>query len=209
MKACGDRMPDPLRSPRDIAVIGSSAGGVQALRTLLTRIDVGFPGVIAIVQHRSAFHQDSLAHVIADGSGHVVREPGDGEALKAGTVYLAPRDRHLLMVDGYFRIERGPKEHFTRPAIDALFRSAADAHGHRVIGVILTGAGRDGASGLVAIKAAGGLAIVQDPAEAASPGMPRHAVARCEPDYVLPLAQIAARIMSTMNGRSATPRPSR
>ena len=130
-----------------------------------------------------------------------MKEPRHGEPLTFGSVYLAPRDQHLSIVDSTFRLERGPKEHFTRPAIDALFRSAAASQGPRVVGVLLTGGGRDGASGLTAIKQAGGLIIVQHPGDAQSPAMPRYAIERCDPDLVLPLAEIPLTIMAAMRGQ--------
>jgi two-component system chemotaxis response regulator CheB len=185
---------------RDIVVIGASAGGVRALRQLMVDLPTSFPGTIAIVQHRSPFHPDTLAHVIADHSKHVVREPEDGEPVATGRVYLAPRDRHLVITNDVFRLARGPKEHFTRPAIDMLFRSAAEAYGPRVVGVVMTGGGRDGASGLNAIKEAGGLVLIQDPADAESPAMPRYALMHCEPDAVLSLADLAPAVAALMNG---------
>jgi two-component system chemotaxis response regulator CheB len=194
-------MSDLGPSSPHIVVIGSSAGGVQALRELLRGIDEGFPGVIAMVLHRSPYHTDTLAHVISDGSPHVVREPRDREVMQPGSVYLAPRDRHLLIRGSAFRLDRGPKEHFTRPAIDALFRSAAESHGTRVIGVLLTGGGRDGASGLIAIRRNGGTTIVQDPRDAEAPAMPRYALGLDTPSFVLPLREIAPTLKAAMQGK--------
>jgi two-component system chemotaxis response regulator CheB len=205
-------MTDSEHQARDVVVVGSSAGGVQALRTLLRGLDPDFPGVVAIVLHRSPFHVDTLAQVIADGSAHRVREPRDGETIEFGNVYLAPRDRHLRIHDRTFRLDRGPKEHFTRPAIDALFRSAAEAYGPRVLGVLLTGGGRDGASGLIAIKRAGGMTIVQDPRDADCPAMPSHAIGLDTPNLVLPLDRIADTVVACMDGRpdqQRHPKPAR
>jgi two-component system chemotaxis response regulator CheB len=126
-----------------------------------------------------------------------VSEPEDGEELERSRVYVAPRDRHLLMDGHRFHLDDGPKRHFARPAIDPLFESAASAHGPRVVGVILTGKGSDGVSGLRAIKAAGGISIVQDPSEASSPGMPESAICLDHVDMVLPIAEIA-RAMATL-----------
>jgi two-component system chemotaxis response regulator CheB len=193
-------MRDPTRSAQDIVVIGSSAGGIQALRTLLGGIDREFPGVIAVVQHRSPYHPDSLAHVIGAHTPHVLREPRDGEPLAFGSIYLAPRDRHLRIADARFQLDRGPREHFSRPSVDVLFRSAAEAYGPRVLGVILTGGGHDGGSGLVAIRIAGGGAIVENPNGAYAPSMPRNALALADPDAVLPLHEIAPAIMAAMRG---------
>ena len=118
-------------------------------------------------------------------------------------MYLAPRDVHMLIERRHIRLVRGPKEHFTRPAADPLFRSAATAFGPRVVGVVLTGGGHDGASGLIAIKAAGGLSIAQDPSEARAESMPRSAIVEDDVDAVLPLAAIAERIAALVNGASA------
>ena len=194
-------MPGRSQRSRDIVVIGASAGGIRALRTVLCDIPAALPATIAIVQHRSPFHRDSLARVIADGSPHEVREPADAEAIRRGNVYLAPPDRHLRMEPHGFRLERGPKEHFTRPAIDVLFRTAAETYGERVIGVILTGGGRDGNGGLAAIKQAGGFALVQDPRDAEAPMMPTTAIQRSDPDLVVSLSDMAEAITALVTGR--------
>src|SRR5262249_3279542 len=139
---------------RDIVVIGASLGGIDAISRLLARIEPGFPGAMLVALHRSPYHESSLAQVLARGTEHDVKEPEDGDAIEASRVYVAPGDRHLLVEHDVLRVVRGPKEHFTRPAIDPLFRSAATAYGPRVVGVLLTGGGADGTSGLLAIKAA-------------------------------------------------------
>src|SRR5439155_1626996 len=126
------------------------------------------------------------------GSPLAVSEPVDGELLQPRRIYLAPRDMHMVVEDGRVLVNRGPKEHHTRPAVDPLFSSAAAAHGPRVVGVLLSGAGDDGLRGLIAIKAAGGISIVQDPAEALHPSMPRNAIVYHRADSVLPVARIGA-----------------
>src|SRR5438552_431517 len=144
-----------------------------------------------------------------------VAEPVDGELLQPRRIYLAPRDMHMVVEDGRVRVNRGPKEHHTRPAVDPLFSSAAAAHGPRVVGVLLSGAGDDGLRGLIAIKAAGGISIVQDPAEALHPPMPRNAIVYHRADSVLPVARIGATLTALANGgpveveaSPAGPRPS-
>ncbi len=132
--------------------------------------------------------------MLAGRSGHVVKEPADRKPIRPGHVYLAPRDLHLLVEDSRIRLQRGPKEHFTRPAVDPLFRSLAASYGPRVVGIVLTGGGRDGLDGLMAIKAAGGYTIAQRPEEAPVPSMPARAVCGDDVDAVLSLDEIADRI---------------
>src|SRR5262245_57383798 len=123
-------------------------------------------------------------------------EPEEGEPLARGAAYVAPRDHHMVFADHGLSLNRGPKEHRTRPAIDPLFRSAAAMYGPRVIGVLLSGMGADGVSGLIAIKAGGGLSLVQSPAEAAFPSMIRHALAEDDVDAVLHLEALAETLIA-------------
>jgi chemotaxis response regulator CheB len=116
--------------------------------------------------------------------------PRDGEKIRPGRIYVAPPDFHLIVGKGVVHLSRGPKEHHVRPAIDPLFRSAAQAYGQRVIGVLLSGFLYDGVEGLKEIKRNGGLTIVQTPAEAGFPDMPQNALAKVEIDYCVPVAQI-------------------
>ena len=117
-------------------------------------------------------------------------------------VYTAPRDQHLLVEDGAVRLSHGPKEHRTRPAIDPLFRSAAEAYGPRVVGVLLTGFGDDGVPGFIEIKKAGGLTLVQDPTEAQHPTMPRTAIAEDDVDAVLRIEGLAKAIVALAAGET-------
>jgi two-component system chemotaxis response regulator CheB len=177
---------------RDIITIGASAGGVIALRHLFHRLAPDFPATLFVVIHRSPFHADHLASVLRGNTRHRVIEPRDRHRFVRGTIYLAPRDRHLLLEDDQVRVLRDPKEHFTRPAIDPLFRSAAATFGPRVVGVLLTGIGQDGLSGMIEIKAAGGLSLVQDPREAQYDSLPRRVISGDSPDAVLDIDGIAA-----------------
>lgn len=193
---------DSLRPCHDVVVIGASAGGLRSLSELIERIPPGVPAVFSVVLHRSPSHESRLVEILARRSVLPVVEAAHGQRVEPGHIYLAPRDRHLLIEDGRFSLPRGPKVHFTRPAIDPLFESAATEYGGRAIGVLLSGGGHDGLSGLIAIKAAGGIALVQHPGEAEFPWMPAHAIWFDHVDAVLPIAQLADRIRALIERRS-------
>jgi two-component system chemotaxis response regulator CheB len=177
-----------MAPPYRVVVIGTSYGGVAALQTLLPGLspDLGVP--VVVVQHRTKDADNGLCEFLRDRCPLPVVEPNDKDAVLAGRLYLAPRDYHLLLEDGRFALSVDAPVTYARPSIDVLFESAADAYGADVIGVILTGANRDGARGLARIKARGGMAVVQDPEEAASRAMPEAAAASA--DRVLPLGGI-------------------
>jgi two-component system chemotaxis response regulator CheB len=188
--------------PRDVVVVGGSAGGVEAFRALLGAFSPSLPAVVAVVFHRSPLSDGMILPILQHATRLPVVEPKEGDAFVHGTVYLAPRDRHLLFQDGAFHRSRGPALHFSRPAIDALFTSAARAHGRRVLGVILSGCGFDGARGCLAIKAAGGLVIAQTPEEASFPFMPMNAIAGDHVDATLPILSIIEAICALAAGQS-------
>ncbi|MEZ0484743.1 chemotaxis protein CheB [Fibrella aquatica] len=192
-------------SKRDIVVIGSSAGGVYALQELVGRLPDTFSGSIFIVQHVAAYARSLLPAILSRCGPLNVRHPHDGEAIRAGHIYIAPPDHHLLIeqcgtngdnhVDeegciGHVLVRKGPKENRFRPSIDALFRSAAYSFGPRVIGVVLTGLLNDGTSGMWTIKRLGGIGIVQEPDDALYASMPESVLEYVEVDHVLPLAKI-------------------
>jgi two-component system chemotaxis response regulator CheB len=181
-------------------MIGASAGGVQALTSLFSGLPGDLPAVVAVVLHRSPFHESMLPVVLGRFSALPVSEPQDGERFQLGRIYIAPRDHHMIIETARFRLSRGAKEHHTRPAVDPLFRSAAETHGPRVIGVILTGSGDDGVSGLIAIKAAGGISLAQDPDEAPHESMPQHAIERDHVDGILTLSQLAVELPRLVAG---------
>ena len=177
--------------PRHLVVIGTSAGGIEALRQLVADLPADFPAAIAIVMHTSP-QSPGVLHDILERSGRLPAiNPGTIERLEGGRIYVAPPDFHLLVEPGRLRLTKGPRENRFRPAIDPLFRSAAQVYGPRAVGVILTGNLDDGAAGLWAIKKLGGIAIVQDPADAMFPSMPTSALANVTPDHVVPLPAIA------------------
>ena len=176
----------------DIIVIGTSAGGLKALSAVLSELPADIGAAIFVVQHLAADRKSLLPKLLADISDLPVIDPIDGATFETGHVYVARPDHHLLVNADTVRVLRGPQENRFRPSIDALFRSAARAHGSRVIGVVLTGYLDDGTVGLQAIKKRGGIAVVQDPAEAAYPSMPRTALRYVKVDHSVPIAEVGA-----------------
>ena len=171
-------------------MVGASAGGVEALSALFSDLPPEIPIAFFVVLHLLP-HCQSRPPSILERTGRLPAEhPHDGQKFAPGRVYVAPPDFHLMIGKGVIRLSDGPKEHHNRPAIDPLFRSAAQVYGRRVIGVLLSGMSRDGVAGLKEIKRHGGLVIVQDPAEAMFSGMPRNALAEMEIDYCLPVTKI-------------------
>lgn len=182
-------------------VIGASAGGVRALTRILGGLRPDFPLPLVVVQHISADGADSLPHHLASVSPLPVREAEEKQAIEPGTVYLAPPDYHLLIEkDRTFSLSQEERVNFSRPSIDVLFETAAAAYGPRLIGVVLTGANRDGSAGLKQVREHGGLAIVQDPGEAESDVMPLAALAVAGADHVAAAAGIAALLGSLAGG---------
>lgn len=176
---------------RDIVVVGSSAGGVEALRLFCAALPADLPAAVFVAQHMAPSGRSILPQLLDKAGPLRALSPIDGQEIEHGHVYVVSPDLHMLLRPGRILMRRGPHENRTRPAVDALFRSAAVHYGARVIGVVLTGLLDDGTEGLIAIKAGGGLSIVQDPDEAAWPSMPKNALKRDHVDYVLSLVDIA------------------
>lgn len=176
----------------DLIVVGASAGGVEALKSLVTGLPPAFPAAVAIVLHIPPNSPSVLPRVLGRHCALEVRHPSDGEALRPGTVYVAPPDHHMLVERRCLRLGRGPRENGFRPAIDPLFRSAALSYGSRVIGVVLSGTLDDGTIGLATIIDAGGIAVVQDPEDALYPSMPESAIEHVRVDHVAPAAELPA-----------------
>jgi two-component system chemotaxis response regulator CheB len=185
----------------EAAVIGVSAGGLHALKTILPALPEAFPLPIAVVQHLDAQADTYLADYLDRLSAIAVKEADDKEALQPGTAYLAPAGYHLLVEpDRSLSLSVDEKVNFSRPSIDLLFESAADAFGEKLIGIVLTGANSDGARGLKAIRDRGGLTIVQDPRTAEAPFMPRAALQAAPADYVADLERIAPLLIQLCQG---------
>src|SRR4051812_27469340 len=177
---------------RDIIVIGASAGGVQALQELMRGLPADFPAAIFVVVHTSPSSPGILPQIL-DRAGPLPASHADhGQRIRKGRIYVAPPDYHMLLSDGKVLVTKGPKENGFRPAVDALFRTAARAHGPRVVGVVLTGGLDDGTVGLTHIKSEGGIAVAQDPMEAVFASMPRSAIDNVDVDYVVPVAAMPA-----------------
>src|SRR5215212_8134984 len=176
---------------KDIIVVGASAGGIEALRALAGGLPADLPASLFVVLHTSPESPAMLADIL-DRSGRLrALSPKDGDRIRPGTIYVAPPDRHLLIEPNVMRVTRGPKENRFRPAVDPLFRSAAQTYGPRVVGVILTGYLDDGTAGLWAVKQLGGATVVQDPHEALAPSMPASAMRQVRVDHCLPVEEIA------------------
>jgi two-component system chemotaxis response regulator CheB len=186
---------------RDIVVIGGSAGGIEALLTLVAGLPADVPAAIFVVVHMSPYGESRLPALLRSAGRLPAAQAEDGESIEMGRIYVAPPDRHLVVRPGRVALVHGPRENHSRPAIDPLFRTAARAYGPRVIGVVLSGALYDGSMGLLAIKTLGGIAVVQDPAEATFDSMPRSALQRVTADHVAPVAAMPA-LLSALIGTS-------
>lgn len=177
---------------RNIIVIGASAGGIQVLQDLMSGLPENLPAAVFVAVHTSPSSPGILPQILDRAGPLSAAHARNREKIRMGRVYVAPPDFHLLIDDGETLVTRGPKENGFRPAVDALFRTAARAHGRRVVGVVLTGGLDDGTVGLTHIKSEGGIAIVQDPLEAVFPSMPRSAVDNVDVDHVVPVAEMPA-----------------
>lgn len=191
-------------------VIGASAGGVEALSVLLPALPAGLQAAVFVVLHLPRERPSILVEIFAPKCALPVREAADKQPVSPGTVYFAPPDYHLLVDEGpTLALSVDETVNFSRPSIDVLFESAADVYGDRLLGIILTGANEDGARGLAAVRAAGGMAVVQNPAEAQAALMAEAALAATPGARALPLAGIAgllrglAPVVSPLAGSAA------
>jgi two-component system chemotaxis response regulator CheB len=187
---------------RDVVVVGGSAGAVETLGDVLVHLPPDFEAAIAVTLHRPASVVSSMVRVFARRSALPVVEPEQGQNFLPGRIYLAPPDRHMTVFDGTIQLNRQPPQHYCRPAIDPLFRSAANSYGRRVIGVLLTVNLSDGVSGLEDIRQHGGLSVVQDPAQARFPTMPQSALVCDHVDLVFRSEALAELLQKLLRGES-------
>lgn len=177
----------------DVVAVASSAGGLSALSAVLGALPGDFPAAVVIVQHLDPLHRSLIADILGRRTRLQVHQAHEGDHLAPGTVYIAPPNRHLLVVPGHLlTLSEAELVHFVRPSADLLFESVAACYKDRVIGVVLTGTGSDGAMGVQAIKKMGGTIVVQNEATAEFFGMPEAAIRTGAADFVLPLNEIAS-----------------
>lgn len=185
-----------------IVAIGSSWGGLAAMSTLLGGLPGDFSLPIVVVQHRSSDSDRLLAELLQDTTDLTVSEVEDKDPLTAGTVHIAPANYHVLIDDGLLSLTLEEPVRFSRPSIDVMFTSAADAYGSGAIGVVLTGANEDGAQGLSYIVKRGGRGLVQDPRSAEIAVMPQAALKAVPSAEVLPLERLAPRLIVLSHERA-------
>lgn len=192
-------------SPRQLLVIGASTGGTEAVKNVLTRLPAELPG-ICIVQHIPPVFSKTFAERLNECCALEVREAAHGDEVRPGTALIAPGDYHMVVewdLNCYrVRLRQDPPIHFTRPAVDMLFNSAAQSAGRNVVGVLLTGMGRDGAQGMQQLKSAGGINLAQNEATCVVYGMPRAAVELGVVDRVLPLDHMPHAILHALRERA-------
>lgn len=192
---------------RGVLAIGTSAGGVAALRYLAQRLPPDFPAAILVTLHLATDFKSSLDELIDRAGPLPAKFASDGEPAAPGTIYLAPPDRHLLIDQDLLWLGRGPRENNSRPAIDPMLRSLAACCGSRAVGVVLTGTLGDGASGLWTVGRCGGRTVVQDPDDAAFGQMPLNAIRSVQPDHVAPLADLPALLSRLVHEPAGTSKP--
>jgi two-component system chemotaxis response regulator CheB len=197
-----------MDEPNYIIVVGASAGGIPAISSLCTGLPADLRAAVFVVLHMSALSSgERLARIFQRHTGLVCQAAEDGEVIRAGHLYVAQPNHHLLLSGEVMKLNQGTRENKYRPSIDVLFRSAAVAYRSRVIGVILSGMLEDGTSGMYAIKRCGGICIVQEPEEAQFSDMPQSVLNRLEVDYRLPVADMGNLLAQLAERPVATPPP--
>jgi two-component system, chemotaxis family, protein-glutamate methylesterase/glutaminase len=199
-----DAPPDPAPG-FEVVALAASAGGLTALRLVVSHLPAGFPAAVLIVLHMAPNQPSSLAAILGRSTPLPVKQASDGERLVKGHIYTASPDYHLLVqADGTVALSHEPRVHYSRPSADVLFESAARAFGPRAVAVVLTGSGSDGAAGVRAVKDQGGAVIAQDEASSEHFSMPRAAIDTGSVDQILPLAQIGPALVALVaNGGAA------
>lgn len=184
----------------NIVAIGASAGGISALIKVLAPLPSDLPAAILVVQHLDPGYPSHMAEILRNRCQLKAKDAEDGEEVEPSVIYLAPPDRHLLLLSGKIALVSTAPVHFSRPSIDVLFKSVASSADGRAVGVILTGSNIDGTAGIKALKKSGGTTIAQDPRGAESSVMPASAVETGMVDYVLPLSEIPGAIVRLVKG---------
>src|SRR5215472_8960145 len=192
---------------RDILAIGTSAGGVEALTSLASGFQANLPASVLVTIHLPSRFTSSLDDILSQAGPLSAAFATNGEVFRKARIYIAPPGRHLLVDGDRLALGEGPRENNARPAIDPMLRSAAVCCNSRTIGVVLTGTLGDGASGLWAVRHAGGITVVQDPQDAAFAEMPLAALNRAKPSHVARLADMPALLESLVRQPVAAPRP--
>lgn len=192
---------------RDILTIGTSAGGFEALRFLAGEFPRDLPASVVVVIHLSGQFRSSLDAILTQSGPLPASFAVDGQKLEKSRIYIAPAERHLIVEEEKLRLGSGPRENNVRPSLDPMFRSAALCCGPRTVGAVLTGTQGDGAAGLSALKASGGITVVQDPGDAAFSEMPTLALARSHPDHIVGLAGMPALLEKLVRQPAGAPVP--
>jgi two-component system chemotaxis response regulator CheB len=188
----------------EIVALAASAGGLKALTEVLAALPRDFPAALVVVQHLDPRHRSLMAEILGRRTSLLIKEAREGDALEHGVALIAPPNHHLLVnAGGKVSLSQTELVHFVRPSADLLFESTAASYRERAIAVVLTGAGRDGAMGVKAIKKMGGTVIVQDEKTAEFFGMPGAAQQTGLVDFVLPLAEIAPALRTLLEGAAA------
>ena len=183
----------------DLIVVGASAGGIDALKVIVSGLPANLPAAVLVVVHISPNSPRLLADILNRAGPLPCQYAQDQDVIRRGHLYLAPPNKHLMVEPARLRVVQGPRENRARPAIDPLFRTAAVAYGPRTVGVILSGNLNDGTAGLIAVKRAVGIAIVQDPKDALYPSMPQSALEAVEVDYAVPLAEMPSVLLKVID----------
>ena len=195
------------RSAERLIAIGASAGGVEALTRLVAELPADLPAAVVVVLHLSPDLPSNLAHILAHDGPLPAMKARDGDLLQPGLILVAAAGHHLVVQDGRARLLDGAPVNRVKPAIDPLFQSAAREYGPRLVAVILTGTLDDGSAGLVAVRQAGGVAVVQDPSDAAYSEMPQRALDAAGADHCVPLKEIAPLLERLARQRREAGRP--
>ncbi|HKR30787.1 MAG TPA: chemotaxis protein CheB [Terriglobales bacterium] len=179
-----------------IVAIGASAGGIHSLRELLPHLPLISDCCILVVVHLAPLHRSFLPQILGRGGSWTVKQAQDGETIRTGVVYIAPPDLHLVLSGNHLQLLSSAHVRLNRPSVDVLFKSVAEERGTAAIGVLLSGAGRDGSEGLRSLKKLGAWTIVQDPDEALFPSMPFHGIETGCADFIMQARLIAPKISS-------------